>query len=72
LRWRGKKPILYGYFATLGHPLDSNGIKAITYWYSIWSHRRDGLWKGFVQIDIDPSQDVEANKILEINREALK
>ncbi|MDR0743411.1 MAG: hypothetical protein LBF05_03530 [Tannerella sp.] len=61
-----------GYFSMLGLPVDNKEIKTITYWYSMWSHRRDGLWKGFVQIDLDPSQDSEANKILEINKEAIK
>ena len=61
-----------GYFFMLGNPIDVKEIKIITYWYSIWSHRRNGLWKGFVQIDLDPSQDAEANKILEIKKEAIK
>jgi hypothetical protein len=61
-----------GYFSMLGLPVDNKEIKTINYWYSMWSHRRNGLWKGFVQIDLDPSQDAEANKILEINKEAIK
>jgi hypothetical protein len=31
-----------------------------SYWYSMWSHRRNQAWKGFLQIDLAPSQDVEA------------
>ncbi|HEY7374529.1 MAG TPA: hypothetical protein VIF57_20365 [Polyangia bacterium] len=27
------------------------------YWYSVWSHRRNQLWKGFVQIDLNPGED---------------
>jgi hypothetical protein len=61
-----------GYFSMLGLPVDDKRIKHITYWYGMWSHRRNGLWKGFVQIYLDPSQDTEANKILEINKGALK
>ncbi len=30
------------------------------YWYSIWAHRRDHLWKGFVQIDLSPLEDATA------------
>jgi hypothetical protein len=30
------------------------------YWYSLWSHRRNQLWKGFVQIDLAPSEDAVA------------
>lgn len=48
------------YFVVLGQPSDQWQVKNITYWYSLWSHRRDGLWKGFVQVDLDPSQDGDA------------
>lgn len=27
------------------------------YWYSAWSHRRNQLWKGFVQVDLAPAED---------------
>lgn len=27
-------------------------VRNASYWYSMWSHRRDGLWKGFVQLDM--------------------
>lgn len=30
------------------------------YWYSVWSHRRNHQWKGFVQIDLAPMEDVAA------------
>jgi hypothetical protein len=30
------------------------------YWYSVWSHRRNQVWKGFVQIDLGPAQDAAA------------
>jgi hypothetical protein len=61
-----------GYFFMLGHHVPAEEIKKITYWYSMWSHRRNGLWKGFVQIDLDLSHDTEANKILKINKEIIK
>jgi hypothetical protein len=54
------------YFAVLGQPTDPWQVKNITYWYSLWSHRRDGLWKGFVQVDLDPSQDGDARAILNL------
>ena len=40
-------------------------VKQSAYWYSMWSHRRDGLWKGFVQIDLCDNDDGEAMTILE-------
>ena len=35
-------------------------IRQSIYWYSIWSHRRNQLWKGFVQVDLAPSEDAMA------------
>lgn len=52
------------YFVALGLPTNHWQVKNIAYWYSLWSHRRDGLWKGFVQIDLDLSQDGEARAVL--------
>ncbi len=54
------------YFVVLGQPLEQWQVKNITYWYSMWSHRRDGLWKGFVQVDLDPSQDGAARAVLDL------
>lgn len=30
------------------------------YWYSVWSHRRNQLWKGFVQVDLASTEDAAA------------
>ena len=56
------------YFTALGTPADPWYIKNIAYWYSMWSHRRDGLWKGFIQVDLNPSEDEEARTVLEANK----
>lgn len=52
------------YFAVLGQPLSSSTVKQIAYWYSMWSHRRDGIWKGFVQISLAPNEDTQARQII--------
>jgi hypothetical protein len=31
-------------------------VGSSAYWYSVWSHRRDGSWKGFVQVDLGPGE----------------
>ncbi len=54
------------YFAVLGQPIDQWQVKKIADRYSLWSHRRDGLWKGFVQVDLDPSKDGDARAILNL------
>ena len=35
-----------------------------TYWYGLWSHRRSLQWKGFLEIDLDPSLDDSAHQLL--------
>lgn len=30
------------------------------YWYSMWSHRRNQAWKGFLQVELAPDEDAEA------------
>lgn len=47
------------YLFVLGEPNNIRQIRQISYWYSMWSHRRDGMWKGFIQIDLDPQEDVD-------------
>jgi hypothetical protein len=57
------------YVCILGKPLDEKSVKQVSYWYSMWSHRRNGLWKGFIQVDLDPAQDTPARASLNLNRE---
>jgi hypothetical protein len=52
------------YLVQLGDPVDENSVRKVSYWYSMWSHRRDGLWKGFLQVSLDPAQDADARAIL--------
>ncbi len=35
-------------------------VQQCTYWYSVWAHRRDSTWKGYLQIDLDPGEDALA------------
>jgi hypothetical protein len=55
------------YFVMLGNPLDTFLAGRVAYWYSMWSHRRDGLWKGFVQVDLDTTHDPEGRNRLSID-----
>lgn len=36
-----------------------------TYWYGLWSHRRSLQWKGFLEIDLDPTLDDLAHDLLD-------
>jgi len=54
------------YSLPLGEALSARHVGMISYWYSMWSHRRsDDLWKGFVQIDLAPLEDSSASKLLD-------
>jgi hypothetical protein len=48
-----------GYLVHLGlDPKELAGHSA--YWYSMWSHRRSQLWKGFVQVALTADDDAAA------------
>jgi len=57
------------YTFQLGFPTDSDQAREIAYWYSMWAHRRDEIWKGFVQVDLAPSEDEAAMEALTKIRE---
>lgn len=60
------------YGLTLGKPLDGKTIKLVSYWYSMWSHRRSGHWKGFVQVALSTSDDQEASDLIDFPRDRNK
>ncbi|MDP3274093.1 MAG: hypothetical protein Q8Q09_02790 [Deltaproteobacteria bacterium] len=42
-------------------PLDNRILVRLTaYWFGLLSHRRDRVWKGFVQVPLDTSDDDQA------------
>lgn len=47
------------YLVSLGSPSERL-VTSSTYWYSMWSHRRDTTWKGYLQIDLNLADDVPA------------
>ena len=48
-----------GYWVSLGSPPERL-LHRSAYWYSMWSHRRNQTWKGFVEIDLSPFEDAAA------------
>ncbi len=53
-----------GYVTFLGPDELESLVERMTYWYSLWSHRRNQAWKGFLQIDLAPDKDANAKEIL--------
>lgn len=61
------------YPCVLGSSMEETNITTISYWYSMWSHRRNGLWKGFVQVDISEDQDnIAIALIAQVEQELAK
>lgn len=50
----------------LNHQITAPDIKMISYWYSMWSHTRDGIWKGFVQVVLSETDDTIALNTLQL------
>lgn len=48
------------YFVQLDSGAPGALVRHSAYWYSLWSHRRDERWKGFLQIGLDPADDAVA------------
>ena len=45
------------YFVGLNQTDSKRIVDRAAYWYSLWGHTRRGLWKGYVQVDLDPGED---------------
>ncbi|MEO5378504.1 MAG: hypothetical protein H7832_12100 [Magnetococcus sp. DMHC-6] len=57
-----------GYFCQLSGIDADSLVENATYWYSLWSHRRTGDWKGYLQIDLAPNEDEMAKQRLDSMR----
>jgi hypothetical protein len=51
------------YFVCLGGRSEKL-VEHSAYWYSVWSHRRNQVWRGYVQINLSPSEDATAMSLL--------
>ena len=40
-------------------------IKQTVFWYSLWAHRRDQTWKGFLEIELGGLDDAAAQSLLD-------
>lgn len=49
------------YFVEINLLPPDNLVKQSTYWYSMWSHRRNQDWKGYLQLDLSPAEDAAAS-----------
>lgn len=54
----------------LNERLDVDSIGTIAYWYGIFSHTRAQEWKGYIQIPLDPEDDILGHEALMAWKEA--
>ena len=66
------RSMIDAYWVQVDHPDHVENVRLVAYWYSMWSHRRNGLWKGFLQIDLDSTSDDEARSILDAKKEMFR
>ena len=53
------------YFVGLNQTDPKRIVNRVAYWYSLWGHTRRRLWKGFVEVDLDPVEDNEVRAALD-------
>lgn len=52
------------YFVEINQEPPEVLVERSAYWYSMWSHRRNQAWKGYLQIDLNPAHDADARERL--------
>ena len=58
--------LLDAYGIELERALTPKRADMIGYWHGMWSHRRqDGLWKGFLRVELNPDDDRQARQELD-------
>ncbi len=61
-----KRFLVDSYFVELDHESPETLVEHSTYWYSMWSHRRNMAWKGYLRIDLGPVEDNDAQERLNL------
>ena len=54
------------YFVQLNTTVPEALVAQSTYWNSLWSHRRNGQWKGYLRVDLAPGDDQAARANLDL------
>lgn len=52
------------YFVEMDELTPEMVVAQSAYWYSMWSHRRTQVWKGFLQVDLAATSDLQAQQWL--------
>ncbi|MCY4510452.1 MAG: hypothetical protein OXG35_26370 [Acidobacteria bacterium] len=62
----GRRYGVHAFFVQLSEVEPELLVDHCTYWNSLWSHRRNGQWKGYLQVDLAPAGDREAMTNLDL------
>ena len=62
----GQRYGMDAYFVQLSEAEPELLVEQCTYWNSLWSHRRNGQWKGYLEVDLAPAGDREAMANLDL------
>ena len=62
----GRQYGVHAYFVQLNGVEPELVVEQCTYWSSLWSHRRNGQWKGYLQVDLAAAGDREAMANLDL------
>ena len=62
----GRRYGVHAFFVQLNGVEPELVVEQCTYWNSLWSHRRNGQWKGYLQVDLAPAGDREAMANLDL------
>ena len=62
----GRRYGVHAFFVQLNGVDPELVVEQCTYWNSLWSHRRNGQWKGYLQVDLAPAGDREAMANLDL------
>ena len=52
------------YFVPLNQTTMEKIVERTVYWNNLWSHTRNRLWKGYLQIDLNDADDAKARTVL--------
>lgn len=55
------------YFVELNTTAPESLVAQSAYWNSLWSHRRNGQWKGYLRVDLGPADDQAARANLDLS-----
>ena len=64
LRAEAGRRRIHAHFVPMDPAKLEDVVAASAYWSSLWGHRRDRQWKGYLQVDLSRDEDEDARRAL--------